>query len=110
MAPAVLRPRLGHRRARRRSLADSDMLRDALNSGHLTAEALTEALQAGFGLDPDDAYHELHRTAVRQWVDETTRLIAAQGSSKRKTSDMLDPRVPRSLRDIEDPIVIYYES
>lgn len=95
---------------RRRSLADSDMLRDALNGGHLTPTALTEALQAGFGLDPHNAYHELHRHAVRQWVDETTRLIAAQGSSKRKTSDMLDPRVPRSLRDIEDPIVIYYES
>jgi hypothetical protein len=96
--------------ARRRSLADSDMLRDALNGGHLTPAALTETLQAGFGLDPGNAYHELHRYAVRQWVDQTTRLIAAQGSSKRKTSDMLDPRVPRSLRDIEEPIVIYYES
>ena len=98
------------RGAKRRSLADSDMLRDALISAELTPAALTKALQTGFGLDPDNAYHELHRHAVRQWVDETTRLIAAQGSSKRKTSDMLDPRVPRSLRDIEDPIVIYYES
>lgn len=95
---------------RRRSLADSDMLRDALNGGHLTPAGLTEALQAGFGLNPHNAYHELHRQTVRQWVDETTRLIAAQGSSKRKTSDMLDPRVPRSLRDVEEPIVIYYES
>jgi hypothetical protein len=96
--------------AKRRSLADSDMLRDALNGGHLTPQALREALQAGFGLDPVNAYHELHRHTVRQWVDETTRLVAAQGSSKRKTTDMLDPRVPRSLRDIEEPIVIYYES
>jgi Lhr-like helicase len=96
--------------ARRRSLADSDMLRDALNGGHLTPAGLTEALQAGFGLNPHNAYHELHRQTVRQWVDETTRLIAAQGSSKRKTNDMLDPRVPRSLRDVEEPIVIYYES
>jgi len=95
---------------RRRSLADSDMLRDALNSGELTPAALTAALQAGFGLQPGNSYHELHRQTVRQWVDETTRLIAAQGSSKRKTSDMLDPRVPRSLRDVEDPIVIYYDS
>ena len=63
-----------------------------------------------FGLQPGNSYHELHRQTVRQWVDETTRLIAAQGSSKRKTSDMLDPRVPRSLRDVEDPIVIYYDA
>jgi hypothetical protein len=98
------------RGARRRSLADSDMLRDALNSGELTPVALTAALQAGFGLRPGNSYHELHRQTVRQWVDETTRLIAAQGSSKRKTSDMLDPRVPRSLRDVEDPIVIYYDA
>jgi hypothetical protein len=95
---------------KRRSLANSDMLRDALNSGHLTPAALTQALQAGFGLKPDSAYHELHRQTVRQWVDQTTRLVAAQGSSKRKTNDMLDPRVPRSLRDVEEPIVIYYES
>jgi hypothetical protein len=98
------------RGARRRSLADSDMLRDALNSGELNPDDLTKALQAGFGLQPGNSYHELHRQTVRQWVDETTRLIAAQGSSKRKTSDMLDPRVPRSLRDVEDPIVIYYDS
>jgi hypothetical protein len=98
------------RGTRRRSLADSDMLRDALNSGELTPQALTAALQAGFGLQPGNSYHELHRQLVRQWVDETTRLIAAQGSSKRKTSDMLDPRVPRSLRDVEDPIVIYYDA
>ena len=96
--------------ARRRSLADSDMLRDALNGGYMTPLALTEALQTGFGLDPSSVYHELHRQAVRQWVDETTRLVAAQGSSKRKTADMLDPRVPRSLRDVEEPIAIYYES
>ena len=98
------------RGTRRRSLADSDMLRDALNNGELTPQALTAALQAGFGLQPGNSYHELHRRTVRQWVDETTRLIAAQGSSKRKTSDMLDPRVPRSLRDVEDPIVIYYDA
>lgn len=98
------------RGARRRSLADSDMLRDALNSGELSPSALTEALQAGFGLQQGNSYHELHRQTVRNWVDETTRLIAAQGTSKRKTNDMLDPRVPRSLRDVEDPIVIYYDS
>jgi hypothetical protein len=96
--------------ARRRSLADSDMLRDALHSGYLTPDSLTGALQAGFGLEPGNSYHELHRQTVKQWVDETTLLIAAQGSTKRKTSDMLNPRVPRSLRDVEDPIVIYYDA
>jgi hypothetical protein len=96
--------------ARRRSLADSDMLRDALKDGYLTPASLTGALQAGFGLEPGKVYHELHRQAVQQWVDETIRLVAAQGNSKRKTSDMLDPRVPRSLRDIEEPLTIYYES
>lgn len=95
---------------KRRSLADSDMLRDAIISGDLAAEVLKEALMAGFGIDPDDGYHEPHRKLVEKWIDETTRLIAAQGSTKRKTSDMLDPRVPRSLRDIEDPIAIFYES
>lgn len=93
---------------RRRTLRNSDQFRAALSNGHLTPALLTEALQEGLGLHPTSGYHELHRRTVQQWVDETTRLVAAQGNDQRPTPDMLDPRVPTSLRDVEDPIPIHW--
>jgi hypothetical protein len=94
---------------RRRTLRDSDMLRDALISGYLTPETLTRKLQEGFGLDPRSAYHDLHRRTVQQWVDDVLRLVQVQGSDKRKTPELLDPRVPNSLRDVEEPIDIFLD-
>jgi hypothetical protein len=94
---------------KRRTLRDSDMLRDALTGGYLTPDTLARSLQDGFGLDPTDAYHELHRRTVQQWVDDVLRLVQVQGSDKRKTPELLDPRVPNSLRDIEEPLDIFLE-
>ena len=93
---------------RNRTLRNSDQFRAALNSGYLTPAKLAKALQDGLGLHPTSGYHELHRQTVEQWVDETARLVSAQGNDQRSTPDMLDPRVPTSLRDVEDPIPIHW--
>lgn len=92
---------------RRYSLARSDQLRDALTAGFIDRAALVTELSAGLGLDPSDPYHDMHRAAVARYVDDTMSRLAVAASPQQRTANLLDPSVPRSLRDVEEPITIY---
>ena len=92
---------------RRYSLAKSEQLREALSAGFIDRLTLITELSAGLGLDPANPYHDMHRAAVERYVDDTMSRLAVGASPQRRTADLLDPTVPRSLRDIEEPITIY---
>ena len=68
---------------------------------------LVSELSAGLGLDRANPYHDMHRAAIERYVDDTMSRLAVAASPQRRTADLLDPTVPRSLRDIEKPITIY---
>ena len=92
---------------RRYSLGRSEQLRDALTAGFIDRATLVSELSAGLGLDPANPYHDMHRAAIERYVDDTMSRLAVAASPQRRTADLLDPTVPRSLRDIEQPITIY---
>lgn len=92
---------------RRYSLGRSDQLREALTAGFIDRATLVGELSAGLGLDPTNPYHDMHRAAVERYVDDTMSRLAVAATPQRRTAELLDPTVPRSLRDIEQPITIY---
>jgi hypothetical protein len=92
---------------RRYSLARSEQLRAALAAGFIDKAMLVAELSAGLGLDPANPYHDMHRAAVDRYVDDTMSRLAVAAGPQRRTAELLDPTVPRSLRDIEEPIIIY---
>jgi len=92
---------------RRYSLARSDQLRDALAAGFIDRATLVTELSDGLGLDPANPYHDMHRAAVGRYVDDTMSRLAVAASPQQRTAELLDPSVPRSLRDVEEPITIY---
>ncbi|MEU4220966.1 helicase-related protein [Actinoplanes sp. NPDC026623] len=92
---------------RRFSLAKSDQFRNALTAGHLDRKTLVTDLSTGLGLDPANPYHQVHRNEVEQFVDETMSRMTVSADPNRSTAELLDPSVPRSLRDVEEPITIY---
>ncbi len=93
--------------SRRRSLSDSGAIKDALISGGIDRTLLINELNAGLGLDPIRIYHKLHREAVARYVDDTLATLHVSGQPQKRTPELLDPPVPRSLRDVEEPIRIY---
>jgi len=92
---------------RRYSLARSEQLRSALAAGFIDRVTLVTEVSAGLGLDPANPYHDMHRAAVERYVDDTMSRLAVAAGPQRRTAELLDPTVPRSLRDIEEPISIY---
>jgi hypothetical protein len=89
------------------SLANADQVRDALAAGFLTDARLIAELSAGLGLDAANPYHQMHHAEVAEFVSATlVRLPVAAGGGRSKTAHQLRPAVPRSLRDIEEPITI----
>jgi hypothetical protein len=92
---------------RRRSLVNSDALKDALINGHLDRTTMIAQLQAGLGLSPTRIYHRLHRQAVEQYVDDTLAVLNVSAEGGKRTAALLEPPVPRSLRDVEEPIRLY---
>ncbi|MGW2607617.1 hypothetical protein ACWC4A_24785 [Streptomyces mirabilis] len=91
----------------RYALSKSDQFRKALDAGFLDRTRLIEDLSAGLGLNPANHYHDMHRAEVVRYVDEMMSVLAVSGESNTRTADLLDPSVPRSLRDIEAPITIH---
>ncbi len=92
---------------RRRSLTQSDALKDALINGHVDRTGLIAQLQAGLGLSATRIYHRLHRQAVERYVDDTLSVLHVSAQGGKRTSALLEPPVPRSLRDVEEPIHLY---
>ncbi|MBB3084182.1 helicase-related protein [Geodermatophilus sabuli] len=91
----------------RYSLGDAGQVRDALAAGFLTDAQLITELSAGLGLEAANPYHQMHHAEVAEFVSNTlVRLPVATGGGRTRTADQLRPGVPRSLRDIEEPITI----
>ncbi len=94
---------------RRRSLADSTAFRDAVNDGAVNRGLLVSLLRHGFGIDDTSVYHRMHREAIDAWVDDHLATLPLRAEAGKRLPDLLHPSVPRSLRDIEEPLTIYGE-
>ncbi|MEU4607423.1 hypothetical protein AB0F43_30935 [Kribbella sp. NPDC023972] len=92
---------------RRRSLADSVAFADAVTAGYIDRSLLIDNLSRGFGVDPRSVYQQMHRDAVAAWVDDQLAALPLRAEAGKRLPDLLSPPVPRSLRDVEEPIVIY---
>jgi hypothetical protein len=92
---------------RRRSLAQSTAFRDACTAGVIDRALLIADLSLGFGIHPTSAYHKLHRDAIASWVDDSLARLPMQAADGDRLPQLLVPGVPTSLRDVEEPIVIY---
>ncbi|MFC4586012.1 helicase-related protein [Sphaerisporangium corydalis] len=92
---------------RRKSLADSTSFRDAVNNGDINRELLISLLRRGFYIDDTNVYHRMHREAIDTWVDDQLTALPLRAESGKRLPDLLRPSVPRSLRDIEEPLTIY---
>jgi hypothetical protein len=92
---------------RRKSLSNSAALKDALINGTLDRTTLIDELQIGLGLDPTRIAHQLHRAAVSDYIDNTLATLNVSAAPGKRTGELLDPPVPRSLRDVEEPIRVY---
>jgi hypothetical protein len=94
---------------RRDSLAKSTGFRDAVRARDIGRDLLISNLSRGFGIDPTSVYHQMHRDAIASWVDDQLAALPLRAESGKRLPDLLHPPVPRSLRDVEEPIVIYGE-
>jgi hypothetical protein len=87
-----------------RPLRDSRALKAALEAGAIDRRMLIDELLAAFDIDSTSVYHAAHRAAVETFVDETIRKIHLSASGERSVPDLLDPPIPRSLRDVGAPL------
>jgi hypothetical protein len=92
---------------RRYSLDDSTAFRDATRAGYLDHRMLVENLRAGFGVPARGVLFEMHRAAIESWVSDLLVTLPLRAEGKVRLPALLTPPVPRSLRDIEEPITIY---
>lgn len=100
---------MDHGGRRRKSLADSTAFRDAVNAGVIDRAGLVSALRHGFGINDTSVYHRMHREAIDAWVDDQLTTLPLRAEANKRLPDLLHPSVPRSLRDIEEPLTIYGE-
>ena len=91
----------------RKSLGSSVGFAAAVRGGVLHRTLLIENLNRGFGLDPTSVYHQMHRDAVTAWVDQALATLPLRSAGDRRLPELLNPSVPTSLRDVEEPITIY---
>ncbi|MEU0481513.1 hypothetical protein ABZ260_20280 [Streptosporangium sp. NPDC006013] len=92
---------------RRRSLADSTAFREAVNSGEIKQDMLVSLLRRGFYISDTSVYHRMHREAIDAWVADQLTALPLRAESGKRIPELLRPSVPRSLRDIEEPLTIY---
>ena len=92
---------------RRKSLAQSTAFRDAVTAGVVNRALLIDNLARGFGIDPTSVYHDMHREAISVWVDDQLTTLPLRAEGNKRLPELLSPPVPRSLRDIEEPLTIY---
>jgi hypothetical protein len=94
------------RRGRRR-LDDSTAFRDAVDAGYISKQLLADNLTVGFGIPKSGVLFAPHRAAIESWVSATLTTVPHAAEGKVRLPALLTPPVPRSLRDIEDPITIH---
>ena len=87
-----------------RSLRDSRAFKAALEAGVIDRTMLIGDLLVAFDIDPVSVYHAAHRAVVESFVNETIRKVHLSASGERAVPDLLDPPVPRSLRDVGTPL------
>lgn len=92
---------------RRKSLTSSVGFAAAARAGYIDKTTLTENLREGFGISANSVYHQMHRDAISAWVDQQLATLPLRTDGDRKLRDLLNPTVPTSLRDVEEPITIY---
>ncbi|MFI8927676.1 helicase-related protein [Streptomyces sp. NPDC053474] len=91
----------------RKSLASAGEFQRAIESGYIERNPLIRDLAEGFGVHALSVYHKMHRDLIVKWVDDLRDTVALRPDPDAKLGDLLNPPVPMSLRDIEEPIVIY---
>lgn len=91
----------------RKSLAKSGEFRRAIQEGYLERNGLLRDLADGFGISYKSVYHKMHRDAIEEWVDSQLQTIVLRADAETRLGDLLHPPVPKSLRDVEEPIIIY---
>jgi hypothetical protein len=92
---------------RRRSLAESTAFKEACTAGFVDRVLLIDNLSRGFGISPTSVYHQLHRDAIAAWVDDQLAALPLSAEPGKRLPQLVSPAVPRSLRDVEEPITIY---
>jgi hypothetical protein len=91
----------------RRHLDDSTAFRDAVDAGYIDRKLLVDNLTTGFGIPKSGVLFEAHRAAIESWVSNVLTTIPQAAEGRVRLPSLLAPPVPRSLRDIEEPITIY---
>lgn len=94
---------------RRKSLADSTAFAEAVQSGYLDRALLIENLSSGFGIDSTSLYQKMHREEIDSWVDDQLASLPLRAEAGVRLPNLLSPPIPRSLRDVEEPITMYGE-
>jgi hypothetical protein len=94
-------------RRRGRRLDYSTEFRDAVDAGYIDRKLLVENLTIGFGIPESGVLFEAHRAAIDSWVSSILTTLPQMAEGKVRLPSLLTPPVPRSLRDIEEPITIY---
>lgn len=92
---------------RRYRLDDSTAFRDAVAAGYLDKKLLVDNLRTGFGVPDKSVLFAMHRAAIESWVADMLITLPLRAEGRVRLPALLTPPVPRSLRDIEEPITIY---
>jgi hypothetical protein len=81
----------------------------AIDANFLTIPTMVERLMQAFAVDSMQPRFAQHREAVREFVERNFLSFRAQRGSGRSTIEVIDPPVPRSMRDVETQIEIIGE-
>ncbi|WP_067714608.1 hypothetical protein [Nocardia yamanashiensis] len=94
---------------RRRSLADATTFVEAVHAGVIDRDTLVDDLTTGFGIDRTSEFFKVHRDVIETWVDELLASTPLRAKNQKRLPELLHPAVPRSLRDVQEPLTIYGE-
>ena len=82
----------------------------AIDDNMLTEPDMVERLMRAFAVDPSHPKHERHRAAIREFVSGNFTNFLVRRNSGDSTTQVIDPPVPRSLRDVERLVEIVGEA
>jgi hypothetical protein len=82
----------------------------AIDDNELTEPNMVERLMKAFAIDPNHPKHLRHRQAIEEFVSSNFTNFLVRRNSGDGTTSVVDPPVPRSLRDVETLVEIVGES